>query len=189
MPTVVFFHGAGEGAHTADSELVASLAGHLGSAVSFDYPQLPEEDDAEDAAWLTEIGRAIGRAAAPLVLVGHSAGGYLLAKYLATEPVTKPVVAICLIAPPFPGGDENWTFEGFDLPPGFGERLPRAPVFLYASEDDNIVPFAHRALYTAAIPGSVTRTTMGGHQLGNDLRMVADDIRSSLITENDAGPE
>ena len=29
----------------------------------------------------------------------------------------------------------------------------------------------------AAIPGSVTRTTMGGHQLGNGLRMVADDIR------------
>ena len=50
-------------------------------------------------------------------------------------------------------------------------------MLLYASEDDDTVPFAHRDLWAAAIPGSVVRTTTGGHQLGNDLRMVADDIR------------
>jgi hypothetical protein len=50
-------------------------------------------------------------------------------------------------------------------------------VFLYASEDDDTVPFAHRDLYAKAIPGSKVRTASGGHQLGNDLRLVADDLR------------
>ncbi|MCR2791814.1 LLM class flavin-dependent oxidoreductase [Microbacterium sp. zg.Y625] len=47
----------------------------------------------------------------------------------------------------------------------------------YASPDDEVVPFAHRDLYAAAIPRAVTRTVTGGHQLGDDLRVVADDIR------------
>ena len=56
-------------------------------------------------------------------------------------------------------------------------RGSRPPVFLYASEDDDTVPFAHRDLYAEAIPGSKVRTASGGHQLGNDLRLVADDLR------------
>lgn len=186
---VIFFHGAGEGAHAADAALASSLAEHLGSAFSVTCPQLPENDDADDSDWLDIIRASIDQASAPMVLVGHSAGGYMLLKHLATERLTRPVSALCLIAPPFPSGDENWTFDGFDLPPQFGERLPRVPVFLYASEDDEIVPFAHRGLYAEAIPWSVARTTTGGHQLGNDLGMVADDIRSCLITENDEAPE
>jgi predicted alpha/beta hydrolase family esterase len=186
---VLFFHGAGEGAYAADAALASSLQRHLGSSFSITFPQLPENDDAEDADWLGVIRASIDRASAPVVLVAHSAGGYMLLKHLATERVTRPVSALCLIAPPFPGGDDNWTFDGFELPPRFGERLPRTPVFLYASEDDDIVPFAHMALYAEAIPWSVPRTATGGHQLGNDLGRVADDIRSCLITVNDGAPE
>ncbi|MGV8897377.1 MAG: hypothetical protein ACOH10_13825 [Rhodoglobus sp.] len=39
------------------------------------------------------------------------------------------------------------------------------------------MPFAHRDLFVAAIPRAEVRTTVGGHQMGNDLRAVADDIR------------
>jgi predicted alpha/beta hydrolase family esterase len=113
------------------------------------------------------------------VLVGHSLGGYVLAKHLAKteDGIGVELCAIALIAAPFPSADPNWVFEGFELPPDLARRLPDTAVFLYASEDDEIVPFAHRARYAEAIPHAVVRTTVGGHQLGNDLTLVAEDIR------------
>ncbi|GAB2609590.1 alpha/beta fold hydrolase [Kocuria himachalensis] len=175
---VVFFHGAGTGAYAEDAELAGSLARHLGNDFSIDFPRSPENDP-EDWPWLQAIAEAIARASAPVVLVGHSVGGYLLLKFLAMQHVTTSIAAICIIAPPFPGGDPAWTFDGFDLPDDVGRLLPAdARVLLYASEDDKTVPFAHRDLYAARIPRAITRTTSGGHQLGNDLQVVADDIRA-----------
>jgi len=164
MTTIVFIHG--NDGFEEDAALVASLEQHLGLPVT--YPKMPDEGD-----WIPAIAAAISEAQPPLALVGHSAGGYQLLEYLASASVPS-VVSIHIIAAPFPGGDPDWTFDGFDLP-AFPERMPY-PVVLYASEDDEIVPFAHRDLWAAAIPGSVTRTTVGGHQLNNDLRLVADDI-------------
>lgn len=175
---VVFFHGAGTGAYDEDAELAGSLARHLGDDFSIDFPRLPENDP-EDGPWLEAIAEAIARTSGPVVLVGHSVGGYLLLKYLAMNRATTSIVAVCVIAAPFPGGGPAWTFDGFDLPDDVDGRLPTgAKVLLYASEDDRTVPFAHRDLYAAAIPRAITRTTSGGHQLGNDLRAVADDIRA-----------
>jgi len=164
---IVFIHGAGEGAYDEDAALVASLADQLGLPV--DYPRMPDDDD-----WVPAIAAAVNAAASPVALVGHSAGGCQLLEYLASQAALPPIAAVCIIAAPFPGGDPDWTFDGFDLPV-FSDRMPH-PVFLYASEDDEVVPFAHRDLWAAAIPGSVTRTTVGGHQLGGDLSAVAADI-------------
>lgn len=177
---VVFLQGAGAGAHEEDAPLAASLATHLGDGFSVDFPTMPE-NDADGARWHAMVAQAIGRAAAPVVLVGHSAGGYQLLTYLARDRILPPIAAICLIAAPFPGADPGWTFEGFDLPDNLADRMPMdAAVLLYASEDDEVVPFAHRDLYAAALPGAVVRTTTGGHQLGGDLRVVAEDIRRVL---------
>lgn len=181
---VVFLHGAGTGAFDEDAALADSLARHLGSGFSVAFPRLPE-DDPDDERWLDAIGAAIGAAidaaSEPVVLVGHSIGGYLLVKHLALRPSPRAVAAICLIAAPFPGADPAWTFDGFDLPDDLDRLLPAdAPVLLCASEDDETVPFAHRARYAAAIPWATTRTTTGGHQLGDDLRVVAEGIRAAL---------
>ena len=176
--TVMFFHGAGSGAYDEDAELVASLRDELGDDYVVDYPRLPEDDE-DDDHWLDAIGSAIEGGTSPLILVGHSIGGYCLLKYLTTHPVTASIAAVCVIAAPFPGAGAAWTIDGFDLPDGFGERMPRGtPVFLYASEDDEVVPFTHRDLYASAIPGAITRTTTGGHQLGGELSMMAADIRA-----------
>ena len=164
MTTVVFIHGTDGFAD--DAPLAASLEQHIGMPVLF--AEMPDSDD-----WSAAIAAQIEPVEIPPIVVGHSGGGYQLIKYLAQSP--KRVKAIMLIAAPFPGGDPDWTFDGFDLP---DLSQLDAPVFLYASEDDEVVPFAHRDLWAAAIPGSVTRTTMGGHQLNGDLRIVADDIRA-----------
>jgi uncharacterized protein len=176
---VVFVQGGGAGAHDADVLMASSLRAHLGEGFTVDYPRMPDEDDPDYRRWSPALGEAIGKATPPTVLVGHSVGGYLLLKYLAETRPASPIRAVCVIAAPFPGSDADWTFDGFELPAALGEKLPPgAEVFLYASEDDEVVPFAHRDLYAAAIPGAVTRTTTGGHQLDNDLGVVARDIRA-----------
>lgn len=194
---VVFVHGAGEGAFEADSLLADSLARGLGAGYSVTIPRLPADDDSDDSDWLGMIDQAIAAAHPPVVLVGHSAGGYLLLKALARRapgasvlgepraPVTDApgasVALVAVIAAPYPGGDPDWTFDGFDLPADLAARLPRsAEILLYASEDDEVVPVAHRDLYAAALPRAVTRTTTGGHQLGGDLSRVAADIRDRV---------
>ena len=158
--SVVFIHGAD--GFDDDRPLADSLG------VPVIYPRMPDVDD-----WTPAIAAAVSQAEPPLVLIGHSAGGYQLLCYLATAP-DLPIASVHIIAAPFPGGDPDWTFDGFDLP-SFPERMPY-PVYLYASEDDETVPFAHRDLWAAELPGSVTRTTVGGHQLNNDLHVVAADI-------------
>ena len=168
---VVFLQGAGAGAHDEDAALARSLQQHLGDGFRVEFPTMPREGDPDFDRWRPAIADAVEGAE---VLVGHSLGGYFLLKHLAETPSPTARV-VCLIAAPFPGGDADWVFDGFELPDDFASALPDA-VFLYASEDDEIVPFAHRDLYASAIPGSVTRTATGGHQLGDDLSAVAADI-------------
>jgi uncharacterized protein len=180
MIDVVFLQGAGAGAHAEDAVLAASLEQHLGEGFRVAFPEMPGEDDPDYERFRPVIADAIEAADRPVV-VGHSLGGYFLLKYLAEERPDAGIRAICIIAAPFPKGDADWTFDDFEFPEGFAELLPAGiPVLLYASEDDDIVPFAHRDLYARAIPQAVTRTTTGGHQLGNDLGVVARDIRAAV---------
>jgi predicted alpha/beta hydrolase family esterase len=179
--SVVFVQGGGGGAHAEDARLAESLAEALGEGFAVDYPCMPDEGEPDAARWAPVIADAIARAAAasdgPIVLVGHSIGGYVLVKQLAEAPPDVALAAVALIAAPFPSADPDWVFEGFDLPDDLGDRLAGIPVVLYASEDDQIVPFAHRERYARALPHALKRTTTGGHQLDDDLRVVADDIR------------
>ncbi|MGE3194419.1 MAG: alpha/beta hydrolase [Microbacteriaceae bacterium] len=171
MTNVVFIQGGGDGAHAEDAELVASLSRELGFQVA--YPLMPDEGDPDEAAWLPAISAAIESAD---IVVGHSIGGYLLLAQLALE-CPPSIRTVAIIAAPFPGGDPDWTFDGFDLPEGLEDLEPE--VFLYASEDDDVVPFAHRDLWAGAMPGAKVRTTTGGHQLGDDLTAVALDLQDA----------
>ena len=174
--TIVFIQGGGDGAHDEDALLAGDLQRRLGDGFRVDFPPMPDEGNPDVVTWGPAIAAAISKAEPPVVLVGHSIGGFVLLEQLAAQPPVE-VRAIALIAVPFPSGDADWTFDGFDLP-DLSAALPRnAEVLLYAAEDDDTVPFAHRDLWATAIPGSATRTVDGGHQLANDLRVVADDIR------------
>ena len=68
-----------------------------------------------------------------------------------------------------------------NLPQDFAAMLPAIPrIFLYHSRDDEVVPFAHLALYAAKLPQATIREFDGrGHQFGNDLAEVVEDIRKA----------
>jgi len=177
---VLFIHGGGgEGAYEEDGILVASLQNALGATYEVRYPKMPLEESAEYADWKAQIATELSALDDAVILVAHSVGGAILLKYLSEEQVDKPIAGLFLLATPYFGGDDNWNYAKLNLPQDFAAMLPAIPrIFLYHSRDDEVVPFAHLALYAAKLPQATIREFDGrGHQFGNDLAEVAEDIR------------
>jgi len=176
---ILFIHGAGgEGAYAVDEILVTSLQNVLGAAYQVRYPKMPLEESAGYADWKAQIAIELSALDDQVILVAHSVGGSILLKYLAEEQVEKAIGGLHLLAAPYFGADENWNYPEMNLPQDFAKQLPAiARICLYHSRDDEVVPFAHLALYAAKLPQAAVRVLDGrGHQFGNDLAEVAEDI-------------
>ena len=178
---VLFIHGAGDGAYEADKKLATSLQHSLGSEYDVHCPAMPDEGNAPYEQAKRQIEKELGRLPEPVILVAHSVGASTVMKWLSEEG-EKPIAGIFLMATPYWGGN-GWRYDGYqelELPKGFAARLPKgAPLFLYHSRDDDVVPFAHLALYAEQLPQATVREFDGrGHQFNNDVSEVAADIRS-----------
>lgn len=177
---VLFIQGAGAGAHEDDKKLVTSLQYSLGPEYEIHYPEMPDEENAPYEEWKHQIEKELATMQGPIVLIGHSVGASIVIKCMSEIEAKKSIAGIFLIANPFWGGN-GWRYEGHEelaLPKGFAARLPKGvSIFLYHSRDDDIVPFAHLALYAEKLPQATIREfDGGGHQFNNDLSEVASDI-------------
>ena len=81
----------------------------------------------------------------PVILAGHSVGGFLLLRYLVEKKIDQEVKGIFFMAIPFVG-DGGWQFEGA-LKNNFASELPKVPLFFYQSDNDEVVPPEHLDLY------------------------------------------
>ena len=176
---VLFIHGGGQGAYEADKELAANLRDELGAAYHVRCPEMPDEESPEYEAWKEKIEQELAALDGEVILVGHSLGALILLKYVSEEEVEKPVAGLFLVATPYVGTG-GWAFEEDALRKDFAAEIHlRLPVFLYHSHDDEVVPFAHLALYEAKLPQATIQELEGrGHQSDNDLSEVARDIKS-----------
>ena len=174
---VIFFQG-GAGQEDADAKLVASLNIKLGSTYLVHYPRLPKEES-PDFGRRNQIGYEISVSDDDVVLVGHSLGASMLLTYLSENTIGKKISGIFLIATPFWNGEEDWV-KALKLRPDFAERLDKKiPLFFYHCRDDAEVPFAQFVIYKKELPWATFREiSSGGHQLANDLTVVASDIKS-----------
>lgn len=179
MKTVLFIHGAGEGAYDADARLAASLGSALGPEYEIRFPRMPNEASPEYAPWRQLILAELASIGSGALLVGHSFGASMLIKVLADYDREQPPAGVFLIAAPF-WGSGGWQWDEVTLPEDASARLPRdVPIFLYHGRDDEEVPYAHLDLYLGAFPHAVPRRLPGrNHQLNDDLSEVAADIRS-----------
>lgn len=178
----LFIHGAGNGAHEEDKEIADELQRLLGPEFEVRYPKMPDEENAPYQQWKGVIARELAGTHAELILIGHSVGGSVLLKCMSELETDKRILGMFLLAVPFWGGD-GWLYEGYEeleLAKGFAARLPKsARLFLYQSRDDEIVPFAHLALYSRVLPGATARElSEGGHQLNGVLPVVVEDIQA-----------
>jgi predicted alpha/beta hydrolase family esterase len=176
---VLFLQGAGTGAYDEDAKLAANLRERLGPGYDVRYPRMPDEDAPDYRPWARTIEKEVAAMGDGAVLVGHSLGASLLAKWLIERKSNQSFAGIFLIAGPFWGGDKNWQWQDAELPKDAGMRFPtQTPVYLYHGEEDEIVPFAHLGLYAALMPQAVARSLKGrNHQLNDDLSEVASDIK------------
>jgi hypothetical protein len=170
--------GGGKEDYEADAMLVASLKVALGKDYIVHYPLLPGES-APDFGRGKQIGKEISLIKGEIILVGHSLGASMLLKYLSENEVKKIVSGVFLISTPFWSGTEDWM-QGLKLHEHFPDTLPKnIPIFLYHSRDDEEVPFKHLSIYVQKLPqATVCEIASGGHQLNNDLSLIAKDIKS-----------
>jgi predicted alpha/beta hydrolase family esterase len=175
---VLFIQGGGEGAFLADKPLAESLRRSLGPDYQVHYPAMPNEGDPNDETWRAEIRRQLDEIGGDTLLVGHSIGAYVVVSFLVRDRGRSTLPGVFLIATPFVG-EGGWQVSDLAMPEDFVEVLPSGvPIFFYHPRDDDVVPFAHLGLYRQKIRQATMRELeSGGHQLNNDLSMVAADIR------------
>ncbi|GAB4010286.1 hypothetical protein GCM10028808_20670 [Spirosoma migulaei] len=176
---VLFIQGGGKDGYEADAKLVASLQNALGMDYEISYPRMQTDEAAPDYGWLKQIGNEIEKLKGDAVLVAHSLGASLLLKYLSEYKASKKVDRVFLLAPPFWTGKEEWV-QGLKLQEDFAERLPpTSRFFFYHCRDDEEVPVDQFTTYRQTLPGATFREIeRGGHQLGNNLTLVAKDIKA-----------
>lgn len=178
---VLFIQGAGNGGYKADIALVASLRKALGNTYDVRYPEILPDETVPDFGrrWLQQIDKEIAAVEGGIILAGHSLGASMLLKYLSENKIRRHISGIFLVAPPFWNGDEDWV-QPLKLQKDFADQLPQdTPIFFYQCKDDEVVPFEHFIIYQQHLPRAVFREIPhGGHQLNNDLAVVANDIRS-----------
>jgi uncharacterized protein len=175
---VLFIQGAGTGAYAEDRLLADSLERELGPGYEVQCPQMPDEENSPYAAWKAEIEGRLAAMKGSVALVGHSVGGSVLLKYLCDVRPPRQLLGLLVIAGPYWGASDFWHSDELALPADAAKRLAGDwPVIFYHSRDDEVVPFAHLALYAATLPRATIREFDGrGHQFKNDLSEVAADI-------------
>ena len=177
---VLFIHGAGDEGYDADKKLVSSLRAELGVGYDLHYPHMQTNESAQDFDWQRQIGNAFSDMQDDAILVGHSLGASMMLKYLSENEIKKKIAGIFLLSTPFWSGNEEWK-KGLMLRTHFADSLPRdVPIFFYHCRDDEEVPFWHMAVYQQELTWATYRAfNDGGHQLNNDLTLVANDIMSA----------
>jgi pimeloyl-ACP methyl ester carboxylesterase len=185
---VLFIHGAGDDAHHVDGALVDALGQALGDGFRIHFPRMPGGDDPDNVAWKGTIVAEARRTKAGVV-VGHSAGGAIVADMLAQgrQRMDLPHArAIFLLAPPFIGRG-GWDFEGFhfDRPVDDG-TMAGLQMHLYFGTSDATVPQSHADLYAKVFPQAVIHRLAGcDHQFAGHLPRVARDVLSLRVIQKD----
>lgn len=176
---ILFIQGGGEEGYEADTELVTSLQKALGKEYAINYPEIKSDESAPDFGWTQQIGKKISETKSDIILVGHSFGASMILKYLSENSVNKKIAGIFLIATPFWNGNDDWQI-GLKLQENFADKLPdEFPIFFYHCKDDEEIPFSHLDHYKQKLTQATFRQIKkGGHQLNNDLTLVANDIKS-----------
>ena len=161
---VLLIEGAGQGAYDADQQLASSLRQALGPAYDVRYPAMPDEANAPYAQWQHQIDAALASMQGPAILVGHSVGGSVIAKWMSERGIEKPIAGVFLIATPFWGGD-GWRYEGYqelELANAFALRSPLARAsFCTTAATMRPCPFPTLPSRSHPAAGGRTRTGRG----------------------------
>ena len=151
----------------------------LGADFAVFSPRMPNSSNARYAEWKLWFEKVIALMKDGVILVGHSLGGTFLAKYLSENRCPKRIRAVFLVAPCYDEADGR-EYLGSFLPPRDKQGLIEqgGTLFIYHSEDDDIVPYSNLADFRRDLPSATIRTFIDrGHFLGEDFPELVADIK------------
>jgi uncharacterized protein len=176
---ILFIHSAGpQGYHEGSNYLVTYLQHNLGPAYEIVFPEMPDPENPRYKSWRRTLNGVFDSVEDDLILVGHSLGASVLLKYLSEEKVERKIKGLFLIGA-IHWGKEEWNVEEYTLNKNFSERLPDIPnIFLYHSNDDEVVPITHLHYYAEELPYAITRELSNrGHLFGKGFPELVEDIK------------
>lgn len=181
--TILFIHSAGpqDGEHEGSNDLLHNLREGLDPTSTLLAPHMPSPDNPTYASWKQAIDGLIPTLPEEVVLIGHSLGGSILLKYLSEEAFAPRIVGMVLIATPY-WGEQDWDVSEYMLREDFLTGLPAVGrLYLYQSDDDDVVPPQHVDRYAQKLPTATVRTPAGmGHVFAKPCPVLIRDIQGLL---------
>ncbi len=119
----------------------------LGDAYDVIYVVMPSRANAKYNEWVIWFEKLFPYMRDNIILIGHSLGANFLAKYLAENDIPVSIAQLHLVAGSFGVGG------GFNLPPSLENVEQKSKkIYIYHSEDDEIVDFADGQRYAKLLP-------------------------------------
>lgn len=135
----------------------STLVDDLGEEYEVFMPSMPNSQNAKYEEWKIWFERHFEYLRDGVILVGWSQGGFFLSKYLVENEIPFQIKALLLVAAPFQaedfGGEDGGDFT-FDTS-RVGELSKKTDkIYIFHSQDDFCVPFAHAESYKNSLPGA-----------------------------------
>lgn len=149
------------------------------------FPSMPNSQNAKYTEWKIWFERHCAFLRDGVIVIGHSLGGYFLAKYLTENILPVRISALYLLAAPFKsddfGGEDggDFVFAAGNLPKL--ERQTKA-VYIFHSKDDPAVPFSHAEAYVQNVSGATLISFKDkGHFLMETFPELIDHIQQQSV--------
>jgi predicted alpha/beta hydrolase family esterase len=147
-------------------------------------PSMPNKQNAHYIEWKIWFERHFEFLTGEVILIGHSQGGYFLAKYLTENSVPFPVKTLFLVSAPFEpraGEKEDGGDFNFDTKKLSNLNSVSQNIFIFHSEDDTVVPYSHGISYRNTLPtAKFISFTDRGHFIGPEFPEIIEEIRKIL---------
>lgn len=158
-----------------------SLQTVLGESYDVLIPPMPNNWNARFSEWKIWFERIIPILAEEIVLIGHSLGGIFLAKYLSENKVSKKIKTLFLLAAPYlTTTDQGYFIADFVLTNKLDKVSEQvSKIFIYHSEDDQIVPVICAKRYNKDFPEAKVRIFKDYRHLNiREFPEIIEDLRS-----------
>ncbi len=161
-----------------------TLKTEFGTIYDVFYPSMPNSQNAKYLEWRIWFERYFEYLNGEVILIGHSQGGYFLAKYLSENTIPFSLKTLYLVSAPFQpdnfGGEDGGDFNFDPAYLGKIENLTQNIVIIH-SEDDDVVPFSHGESYHKALPKAEFITFKDrGHFLQPEFPEIIEHIKARV---------
>lgn len=160
----------------------ATLQDKLGDGYEVLLPKMPNAQNARYAEWKIYFEKFLPLLDKDVIFIGHSLGGIFLAKYFSEEKCDKRIHTIMLVAAPY-----NTLLDHPLVDFNLSETLPLLKeqvqdIYIYHSQDDEVVPFSSFKRYQKELPDAHTRIFDDrGHFNQEDFAEMVFDITKLIV--------